>query len=97
MEELYGQFADELLSSKGIIATPEQRSVLLGHIDQAVSKALLEALPNEQLAKLNAASKTDSVDDDMIERLLNEAGVDPTTIIEKALDDYKTKFLQEGK
>lgn len=96
MEELYGQFADELLSSKGITATPEQRNDLLSHIDQTVDKALLEALPDEQLAKLDAANKSNTVDDDMVERLLSEAGVDSAGVVETALDDYKTKFLQEG-
>lgn len=97
MEELYQQFADSLLSSKGIAATPEQRSALLDHIDQVVNEALLGALPAEQLTKLDAANKTNTVDDDMIERLLDEAGIDPASIVQKALDDYKNKFLQETK
>lgn len=97
MEELYGQFVDDLLSNKGVTATPEQRDALLSHIDQAVDKALLEALPTEQLAKLDAANKTDTVDDDIVERLLDEAGVDSVSIIKKTLDDYKNKFLQEVK
>ena len=97
MEELYKQYADDLLSSKGITATPEQRNALLDHIDRAVNESLLGALPAEQLAKLDLANKTNTVDDDMIERLLNEAGIDPTGIIKKALDDYKNKFLQEVK
>ena len=95
MEELYKQFADDLLASKGVVATPEQRSALLSHIDQAVDMALLGALPKEQLAKLDMANKTNTVDDDMIERLLNEAGIDSSSVVQKALEDYKNKFLEE--
>lgn len=97
MEELYGKYVDELLARKGVIATSEQRSALLAHIDQAVDKALLEALPTEQLRKLNESSKANSVDDDIVEHLLVEAGVDPANVIQNVLNNYKNSFLQEGK
>ena len=96
MEELYGQFVDELLTKKGITATPEQREALLNHIDEAVNNALLGALPEEQLNKLDGARELDIVDDGMVERMLAEAGVDPADVVSKTLDNYREKFMQEN-
>lgn len=97
MEELYGQFADELLAEKGITATPEQREALLAHIDEVVNNALLGALPDEKLNKLDEDRELGIVDDDVVEHMLTEAGIDPADIVSKTLDTYKEKFLQEGK
>ena len=95
MEELYGSFVDDLLKQKGIEATPEQRESLFAYIDQEVDKALLEALPMEQLDKLEAATREGTVNDNTIEQLADEAGLDLQSTMKEILENIRDDFLKE--
>ena len=97
MEELYGSYLDELLKKRHVTATPEQRIQLLTYLDRQVNTALLEALPDEYLDKLENAATAGTVSDDMIERFLTENGKDPEAIISSTLEKFEKQFLKEEK
>ena len=84
----------ELLKESGTPDTDEARADLSGRINDAIDQALLEALPLKQLDELEAAVKEDKVDEGLITRLLEEAGVSSEQVIKSALDQFKSDYVK---
>ena len=94
MQDPLETYVAKLLKAKGEPETEESKSALLDKINDAIDQALIEALPLKQLDELEKATAENRVDDNTIERLLNEVGADPSEIMKKTLDDFQHKYLK---
>lgn len=95
MQDPLDNYLSELIAAKGISDTPEVRAALADEVNEALDQALIEALPLAQLDKLEQATESDkSPDDEVLERLLVEAGVNPGDIINAALQDFRNNYLK---
>ena len=97
MQDPLEEYVVNLLKSKGEPDTPESRAALLEKANEAINKALVEALPLEQLAKLEDATKENQVDDSTVEKLLTEVGADPSKIISDAMNAFKNEYMKGTK
>ena len=87
----------KLLRDNGEVETEKSRTDLMKKANDAIDRALLNALPSEQLDKLEAANKEGKVDDDYIGQLLSEAGVNPDEVVKKTLDEFREEYLKGDK
>ena len=94
MQEPLGVYAAELLKTKGEPETEGSKSALIQEVNNVINQALIEALPLNQLDKLEKATAENRLDDNTIEQLLNEAGIDPDAIVKKTLDDFRHAYLK---
>lgn len=93
MQDPLDRYLSELIATKGISDTPEAREALANEVNNALDQALIEALPLAQLDKLENATKDGGeLPDGFIEQLLNEAGIDPNVIIDKALQEFRNNY-----
>lgn len=97
MQDPLETYVVNLLRVKGEPETAEVRTDLLKRVNDAVDQALIEALPIEQLDKLENATKESRVDDNLVEQLLNETGINSETVIRKALDSFRREYLEGEK
>lgn len=79
----------KILAIRGEPDTAEAHAKLLQEINDAIDEALLEALPLQQLDKLEAALARNEATDDLVERLLAESNIDSTAIINSVLQKYQ--------
>lgn len=94
MQDPLESFVAGLIKAKGEPDTPERHAELLKEVNDVIDQAFLEAMPEEQLTKLEAAVKEEQVDDNLIEQLLAEAGANPDEIMRQALIDYRNQYLK---
>ena len=96
MQDPLEAYVANLLKEKGEPDTPESRSSLLKTVNEEIDRALLGALPLGQFGELETAVKNGSIDDNLVEKLLMEAGVDSGKIIKDTLDDFRDRHLKGG-
>ena len=97
MQDPLETYCRKLIKEKGEPETAKSRSDLLKIVNDAIDRALLGALPEEQFSKLEVAVKENNVNDDLIEQLLSEAGVDSEKVIKETLDSFRNEFLKGDK
>ena len=94
MNDPLSEYVAQLMKAKGVADSEEARAELLEKVNDAVDEALLEALPLDQLDKLEAAAKEDAIGENMIDDLLDEAGVDAEQITAETLAQFKDSYLK---
>ena len=97
MQDPLESYVSKLLKEKGVSETAEARQELQKKINEYIDQSLLGALPLTQLDELEKAAKDEQVDDGMVERLLSEAGTDPSAVIKKALETFRENYLRGDK
>lgn len=90
-------YIEKLLRVKGELDTPESRSILLDKVNEAVDKALVEALPLKQLDKLENLAKTNQMNENTMEELLAEVGISPEKIISETLTNFQNNYMKGEK
>lgn len=87
-------FVDSLLEKSGRSGDDAARAEITNKIDEAVERALIEALPLDQLDKLDEAVKKGIATEEMVDELLIEGGVDTNSVIEQAMHDFEEDYLK---
>lgn len=90
-------YAAEMLQAKGVTRDDEQRwsaliEELCGQLNEVMDRAIIEAVPEEKYAELDALLDRDASDEE-IERFFDNAGVDFEQAAQAALEQYRTDYL----
>lgn len=95
MQDPLDKYLSELIAARGLIDSPEAREALAEQVNDALDQALVEALPLEQLDKLEAATQDGGeIADGFVEQLLSEAGINPDNIITKTLQSFRDNYVK---
>lgn len=97
MQDPLEMYVENLLKTKGEPNTPESRSLLLNKVNEAIDKALIEALPLKQLDKLENATEQNQVSENIVEELLAEANANPSKIINDTLTNFQNEYIKGEK
>jgi hypothetical protein len=92
-EELLAAFVERMIEDKGEVSSDELRAKILDDLNGAISDALVDAMP-DYLVKLLNEEFDSGADDDKIQQAIKESGIDVETITEKAVRDFREKYLK---
>ena len=97
--ELLEKFAKKLILDKGRIFDASERVVEVERILEEVNDKLLdeiiEEMPEEKLNKLYEMTRGEELEQDELEEVLADSGVEYGKITEKVLKDYRETYLEE--
>ena len=92
-EELLAAFVERMIEDKGEVSSDELRAKILDDLNGAISDALVDAMP-DYLVKLLNEEFDNGADDDKIQQAIKESGIDVEAITEKAVRDFREKYLK---
>ena len=92
-EELLAAFVEQMIEDKGEVSSDELRAKILDDLNGAISDALVDAMP-DYLVKLLNEEFDSGADDDKIQQAIKESGIDVEAITEKAVRDFREKYLK---
>ena len=92
-EELLAAFVERMIEDKGEVSSDELRAKILDGLNGAISDALVDAMP-DYLVKLLNEEFDNGADDDKIQQAIKESGIDVEAITEKAVRDFREKYLK---
>ena len=92
-EELLAAFVERMIEDKGEVSSDELRTKILDDLNGAISDALVDAMP-DYLVKLLNEEFDSGADDDKIQQAIKESGIDVEAITEKAVRDFREKYLK---
>ena len=91
-EQIYAVLVEQMMSEKGVEPTDELRAELRGKLSDEVTKALVLAMPEYLVKELN--EKIDNgADDNVVDKAINESGIDVETITEQTVKAFREKYL----
>lgn len=94
--ELLMAFVEQLILEKGGVATEEAKAQLLEALNEKINVSILNAMPDASLERLNALLDSPEVTNQQIDALINESGVNTDEVVEKAMIEFRTEYL-DGK
>ena len=92
-EELLAAFVERMIEDKREVSSDELRAKILDDLNGAISDALVDAMP-DYLVKLLNEEFDSGADDDKIQQAIKESGIDVEAITEKAVRDFREKYLK---
>lgn len=95
MQDPLESYVTKILNMRGEPDTADNRAKLSEELNDAIDQAILEALPLQQLDKLESAAAQNNVTEGLIDQLLAEANLDPKAIIDSVIQKY-LNTNQEG-
>lgn len=95
-EEILAIYVEKMIIDKGVEPTDELRAQLLEEIEDEITKALVSAMPEDLVNKLNDEIDN-GVSEDALESAIDESGIDVETITEQAMNAFRSKYLGEDK
>jgi hypothetical protein len=98
-ERVLAAFVDKMITDKNALVTEKERTalyrVLREQLNVKIEQAMLSALSDEEMIKLNEMLD-DGASDDEIEALFNESDADFARAVERALTEMRTDYLEHG-
>ncbi len=98
-ERVLAAFVDKMINDKNPLVTEKERTelyrVLRAQLDMKIEQAMLTALSDEEMLKLNEMLDTGASDEE-IEALFNESNADFAGAVEKVLTEMRTDYLEHG-
>lgn len=93
-EQLLMAYIDRMITDKGTQPTDEMRADLYDQLSQAISDALVDAMP-DYLVKLLNEEFDGGASVEKIQKAIDESGIDVEAITERAVRDFRDKYLWE--
>lgn len=98
-ERVLVAFVDKMINDKNPLVTEKERTelyrVLRAQLDVKIEQAMLTALSDEEMMKLNEMLDTGASDEE-IEALFNESNSNFAGAVERALVEMRTDYLEHG-
>lgn len=100
--DLLGEVVDRLIEQKyprePAIKQTELRERTIAHLDDYLTDAIFDALPEERLEALNTMIINDELTSpEILTDFYKQAGLDLPTIIKQATDNFTQEFLGDTK
>lgn len=99
-EEMLELFVIGLMSDKGMDTLDEsvQKEIAQDLKEQAIyriNQAIIAALPDDKFSELNKKLDEGAINDEVMNKIVTESGIDVTKIVEETLLDFRKVYLGE--
>ena len=91
-DEVLAIYVEKMLEDKGEALTVESLSKHLTALNDEINKQMIIAMP-EYLAKNINEAMDKGADVEEVNKMISESGIDVETITEKAMNDYRERYL----
>ena len=91
-EEMLVLYVEKMIADKGVQPTDELRNSLREALSDEITKQMVLAMPDYLVAKLNEELAA-GADDEVVNKLIDESGIDVETITEQAMTAFREKYL----
>ena len=98
-ERVLAAFVDKMITDKNPLVTERERTelhrVLRAQLDMKVEQAMINALSDDELIRLDRMLTFGATDEE-VESLFNESKADFPSVVKKTLTDLRTDYLEFG-
>ncbi len=91
-EEIVAIYVEKMIADKGVEATDELRASLREKLQDEITKKMILAMPDYLVNKLNEEIEK-GADEEVINKIIDESGIDVETITEKAMTAFRDEYL----
>ena len=93
-DQMLAVFVEQMISDKGVVATDELRLNLYQKLSDEITKNMILAMPNYLVEKLNKDIEQ-GANEEVIEKAIDESGIDVETITEQTMTKFRKKYLNQ--
>ena len=93
-DQIVAVFVEQMISDKGVVATDELRLNLYQKLSDEITKNMILAMPDYLVEKLNKDIEQ-GVNEEVIEKAIDESGIDVETITEQTMTKFRKKYLNQ--
>ena len=91
-EEIVAIYVEKMIADKGVEPTDELRAELREKLNDEITKAMVLSMPDYLVSKLNEEMEN-GADDEAVEKLIDESGIDVETITEQTMNKFREDYL----
>jgi len=91
-EEIIAIYVEKMIVDKGVEPTDELRTELRTKLSDEITKQMVLAMPDYLVSKLNEEMEK-GADEDTVNKLIDESGIDVETITEQTMNDFRDNYL----
>lgn len=91
-EEIVAIYVEKMIADKGIEATDELRAELREKLQDEITKKMILSMPDYLVSKLNEEIEK-GADEEAINKIIDESGIDVETITEQAMTAFRNDYL----
>lgn len=93
-DQMVAVFVEQMISDKGVVATDELRLNLYQKLSDEITKNMILAMPDYLVEKLNKDIEQ-GANEEVIEKAIDESGIDVETITEQTMTKFRKKYLNQ--
>ena len=93
-DQIVAVFVEQMISDKGVVATDELRLNLYQKLSDEITKNMILAMPDYLVEKLNKDIEQ-GANEEVIEKAIDESGIDVETITEQTMTKFRKKYLNQ--
>lgn len=91
-EEIVAIYVEKMIADKGVEATDELRAELREKLQDEITKKMILSMPDYLVSKLNEEIEK-GADEEAINKIIDESGIDVETITEQAMTAFRNDYL----
>ena len=91
-EEIIAIYVEKMIADKGVEPTDELRAELRTKLSDEITKQMVLAMPDYLVSKLNEEMEK-GADEDTVNKLIDESGIDVETITEQTMNNFRDNYL----
>ena len=96
-DELMNQYIEKMMSEAGVRVNDRLREDLKMKMQEAILSEILMNLPDYLVDKISELFDAAEPDFNEVQKIIQESGIDVQSVTEKALDEFKEKYLKNAK
>ena len=96
-DELMNQYIEKMMSEAGVRVNDRLREDLKMKMQEAILSEILMNLPDYLVDKISELFDAAEPDFNEVQKIIHESGIDVQSVTEKALDEFKEKYLKNAK
>lgn len=93
-DQMLAVFVEQMISDKGVVVTDELRLNLYQKLSDEITKNMILAMPDYLVEKLNKDIEQ-GANEEVIEKAIDESGIDVETITEQTMTKFRKKYLNQ--
>ena len=91
-DEILAIYIEQMLMEKNVERTDEVRQKLFDEVSNEIMNNIVNAMPDYLVKQINESLES-GADDDVINKAIDESGVDVVTITEQTMTAFREKYL----
>ena len=96
-DELMNQYIEKMMNEAGVRVNDRLREDLKMKMQEAILSEILMNLPDYLVDKISELFDAAEPDFNEVQKIIQESGIDVQSVTEKALEEFKEKYLKNAK